>query len=442
MGGACPPIVENVENYSLLFTGSVGKEGVQTNLKKKSTIRQCEIVSNLYDKEEKILFDMGELDSILAQKTCILQYSYIVHDKDTYTKEDEKRNPEHKAGTLKPPHIHLLLKFNSPQHFENIGKWFGLSENFVSKLLGGWNSAVVYQIHRNAKEKYQYSIDEVTANFDVQAIIDNYSKKAYLEKILNGILDGTIREYNKTKEIDNLALVYHSREIKEAFKIYQERLQATQKDRSMECIYITGQPRAGKTTLAKQIAKAKCQDYFISSGSNDILDGYGQEPCIILDEMRPSSLGLADLLKLLDNNTASSVKSRYKNKAIYCDLIIITSILDIDTFYKNVFTGIDEPITQLKRRCGTYIHMYEDHILISSWDDKAMCYSPPVEYKNTVLKKYIPEKNLTPEDVKKKVETLIPFLELAETPPQDGWEAVAESETPFASLEETSDEKE
>lgn len=73
---------------------------------------------------------------------------------------------------------------------------------------------------------------------------------------------------------------------------------------------------------------------------------------------------------MLFYNVASTVKSRYKNKYVNCDLVILTTVLDIDTFYKNVFAENDEPITQLKRRCQTYIKMWEDSIEISVWDKK------------------------------------------------------------------------
>ena len=82
----------------------------------------------------------------------------------------------------------------------------------------------------------------------------------------------------------------------------------------MECIYITGSSGSGKTTLARKIAESHGLAYFISSGSNDIMDGYGQEPCLIVDDIRPSVLGLSDLLKMLDPHTACSVGSRYKTK--------------------------------------------------------------------------------------------------------------------------------
>ena len=383
-------------------------------MKKNSTIRQCEIVSLLNDAEGNIIFNMDTLPNILHAKQCIDKYSYIIHDKDVYTDDDEKKNPEHKADALKPSHIHLLLKFNSPQHFRNIGQWFGLQEQFVSRIKSSWSNAVAYQLHRNAKDKYQYSIDEIKANFNVQSIIDKIDKYDYLQKVLNDILDGKIREYNKTREIDGLTLVQNARQIREAFKVRAEHLQATIKDRNTECIFITGKSGAGKTTLAKKIAKENGLDYFLSSGSNDILDGYSQEPCVILDELRPSSLGLADLLKLLDNHTASSVKSRYKNKFLQCELIIITSVLDIDTFYKNVFMENDEPITQLKRRCGTYIKMFPDIMYVYTWDSKRMAYTGPVPYINNITDEFAHLEELTAEDITKKVRNLMPFLKSIE----------------------------
>lgn len=384
---------------------------------KYTSIRSCEIVSNLNNGEE-VLFDKANLENILSEKDCIKDYCYIIHDKDTYTDEDEKRNPDHKSGELKPAHIHLLLRFetNQPQKLELVAKWFNLKPNFVNKITGKWEDACLYQIHKNAPDKYQYTVEEVTANFDYQAFLDEAENGVNLKGILQDILDGNIREYNKTLEIDGLTLIYHAREINEAFKIRSEYLQATQKERNMECIFITGTSGCGKTTLAKKIADSKGLAYFVSSGSNDILDNFCQESVIIVDDVRPSCLGLSDLLKMLDPNTASSVKSRYKNKYLNCELIILTTVLDIDTFYNNVFSENDEPITQLKRRCGTYIKMDIENIFVSVWDSKTMRYTNPVAYKNNLLDEYIPKEKKTGQDVKNHVTNLMPFLELDADP--------------------------
>ena len=61
-------------------------------------------------------------------KRAIKQHAYILHDKDTYTDEDEKKNPKHKAGSLKEPHWHICLKFADSQDTKYVSRWFGIEE--------------------------------------------------------------------------------------------------------------------------------------------------------------------------------------------------------------------------------------------------------------------------------------------------------------------------
>lgn len=379
-------------------------------------VKRCEVVSQL-ENNSATLFDLDKMKLVLASKKCIKEFSYIVHDADVYTATDENKNPDHKTGTLKPAHIHLLIRFhqNNPQKTEFICKWFGVPENFISKINGKWEDALLYQIHANAPEKHQYDADQVTANFDYEKLVADYlngKSTNPLMDAINGILDGSIREYNKTLEIDNLILVKYAKEINEAFKVRQAHLESTSLERNTEVLFITGVSGCGKSTLARKIAESKGLAYFISSGSNDPFDGYRQQPCVILDDLRPSCFKLGDLLKACDNHFSSSVKSRYKNKYLNCDFLIITTVLDINTFYSNVFSEETEPITQLKRRCGTYIRMDRETINVSVWDDKAMRYTQEVEYKNDLLDDLIPDKVKTVEDVKEHVSTIMPFLEL------------------------------
>lgn len=377
------------------------------------SVRACEIVSRLNNDDGEVLFDMDKLSEILKTKSHVINnYAYIIHDKDLYTKADESRNPKHKAGEFKPAHIHLVLKFerSQPQKTKYICKWFNLAENFVSKINGSFEDAVLYLAHINAPDKAQYDIKNITANFDVQSVIANADSKDKLSSIVDRILSGEIREYNKTTEIDTKLLVYPDslRVIENAFKVRAEYLQNTQSERKTTCIYICGQAGAGKTTLAKKIADSHDMDYYISSGSNDILDGYCQQPCLILDDIRPSALGLSDLLKLLDPHTACSIKSRYKNKYVNCSLIILTSVLKIDEFYHNVFEHEDEPINQLKRRCKFYIKMDYDFIKIREWNDFSMEYGKERVYINDILLPFLLNNNSI--DNNNTIEDVFPFL--------------------------------
>lgn len=382
---------------------------------KRSSIRRCEIVSNL-ENDGTVLFDMDNMKNVLRTRDCIQDYSYIIHDKDIYSQSEEEKNPSHKYGTLKPAHIHLLLRFkeNQPQKLECVAKWFGIAPNFVNKITGDWEAACLYQIHKNAPEKYQYPVEAVTCNFDYNELLESANRENSLKQILDRIDSGEIREYNKTLEIDHYMLVRYARQIELAFKYRAEYLQMTQMERNMESIFITGTSSSGKTELAKAIARSHGYSFYVSSGSNDVMDGYAQQDCLILDDVRPSCMGLSDLLKMLDPHTASSIKSRYKNKYLNCKLVILTTILNIDTYYNNVFSEEAEPSIQLKRRCQTYIRMNAEEILASIWDERKLKYLPPVAYKNTILEQFLPEKEKTTEDLMSHVSTLMPFLELAD----------------------------
>ena len=134
----------------------------------------------------------------------------------------------------------------------------------------------------------------------------------------------------------------------------------TKGERNMKCFFLTGDSGTGKTTFAKQYCKDNHLSFFVSSGSNDPLDGYDGQDVIILDDLRPSVYGLSDLLKLLDNNTASTVKSRFYNKFISCSHIFITTTLSIDSFFRNVFSEEPETSVQLKRRCESLMEFHHD----------------------------------------------------------------------------------
>lgn len=331
-------------------------------------LRMCEIVQQLE------YIDLDYIEKVLNEKVCIKDWAYIIHGKDTNEK-----------GDLKSPHIHLALRFKDSYDTKHISQWFNVGEQYVSKVKGRWNDVLKYLTHANAPDKYQYDVDEVVSNFEFKSAI--ISKSERKEEIINKIVDGEIREYNYYDYITPVEHDNFKKSIDNAFSYRKDKLRGAK--RNMDCIFITGDSGSGKTTMAKDMATEKGYSYYVSSGSNDVLDDYKGEDCIILDDLRPSCMGLSDLLKMLDNNTASTVKSRYKNKVLECKLIIITTVLPLEEFFSHVFDNEKEPIVQLKRRCKTYIKLTRENMTVGMWLVESQRYRWLPSVPNPVLDKYV-----------------------------------------------------
>lgn len=57
-------------------------------------------------------------------ETCIPTLVSPLHDRDTWTTLDERKNPKHKAGTLKKPHRHIVAEYPNPVSYEDFKRDF------------------------------------------------------------------------------------------------------------------------------------------------------------------------------------------------------------------------------------------------------------------------------------------------------------------------------
>lgn len=329
-------------------------------------VKLCEIVQQLSH------FDILKLETVFGSRKAIKDYAFIIHDRDNGVE----------------PHIHIAIRLNDSYDTKYIAEWFGVPEQYVNKVKGRWSDMLKYLTHANAQDKYQYSDDDVVSNFDWKVDRDK-GGDSRLGEILDGIADGNIREYNYFEYMTDREFIKYKKQIELAYQYRADKLKGV--DRKMECIFITGGSGTGKTTYAKDIAIGKGYSLFVSSGSNDILDGYKGEDCIILDDLRPSCMKITDLLKMLDNHTSSTVKSRYKNKVLECKLIIITSVLPLEQWYAGVQENENEPIKQFKRRCRSYASMTKDYLHIQIYNPKEDDYFNPKTFPNPCKLKYVQE---------------------------------------------------
>lgn len=79
------------------------------------------------------------------------KYAYILHDKDT--------SAEHR-------HFHYVLMFNSPRSFKSVANDLQIPVTMLQKVYSK-KGILDYLTHENDPNKHHYSLDEITANFDV-----------------------------------------------------------------------------------------------------------------------------------------------------------------------------------------------------------------------------------------------------------------------------------
>lgn len=152
-------------------------------------------------------------------------------------------------------------------------------------------------------------------------------------------------------------------------------------------IWIYGRSGAGKTSLAKEYAANAKNPCFMSGSTRGSFEGYNGEHTVILDEFRPDTMHYQDLLRILDPfGEQVMAPSRYHDKAISCDLIIITSPYSPMEYYNELFgycrispipvrtaDKTDRP-EQLLRRISLTIEVNEDFINSVEYDAKSYTY--------------------------------------------------------------------
>lgn len=325
--------------------------------------KTCEIMQyfEYYDVAE-----IAVIESRIKSLTNIKKYAIIIHDQDVL--ED--------SGLPKKRHFHAILTFSNMTTSRVVAKHMHLEEQFINKIRTNTKNAMLYLVHRNNPEKYQYKPEDVVANFDYVEYVDWCLPKQNKVKIAERIANWEIKQYNLQEYISPDEFAKNKCYYDRCFIYRQAKMKNV--ERQLECLFITGASHTGKTTFAKQIATSKGYKAYVSSGGKNPMDNYAWEECIIIDDLRDDTYTLSDFLKLTDNNTDSLVHCRFYNKSIAeCKLLIVTSVKPIKEFYKDE-TSWDwyESQVQLLRRFKTYMVMTKEKIqtfqFMEAFDDYAL----------------------------------------------------------------------
>lgn len=280
------------------------------------------------------LMTLEQIDDGLNHKT-IKRYAFILHDKDTYTEEDvrkEKRkadeenrpaNPSVVTGALKPPHYHIVIttvdpitKAGNSLDVKTIAKWFGVPSQYVDVMRGhgAFLDGVEYLTHSSEKAqkagKYRYNDDEVEANFDWRAELDKrkkdkadygaeYASMSRAEQMYYQIYHG-IKSLEECKADDPVLFMRYREKMEQANQFHI-------KDRTPPntriTIYIEGDGGSGKGVASKALAHGLFPEienekelFFEVGAKGASFQKYAGQPVIIWNDFRA-----LDLLDVLDN---------------------------------------------------------------------------------------------------------------------------------------------
>lgn len=334
-----------------------------------------------------------------AEQAKAVRYALIVHDKNL----DDN-------GMHKEPHVYLMLEFEQSIRLSTVASRLNDKPNYLETYSRKGTKSVIqngfaYLIHltNNAKDKFQYDIEEVRANFDFRAYIESLESGISISSLLNTLREGKITTL-KAKQVIAIqagAIAFAKYEPKimkieelrqeEEFQRWQTKMIAD--NISKKVFWLFGKSGVGKSLIASIIADTTKTAYFKTGGSNDMFQGYDGEHTIIIDELRPENINYSDLLKITDPfNYDSTTVARYKNAKLQAELIIITSPYSPKEFY-NGYSKTNKKIDklvdsfgQLNRRLSLILEITKDHLIELDYDEKSGIYIQKYSRKNVYLR--------------------------------------------------------
>lgn len=307
----------------------------------------------------EILITEEQIKDGLNHRT-ITRYAYILHDKDVYTEEDEKKDPKRKAGTKKNDHYHIVVETAKNKYpVENIAKWFNVPPNQIKlpKGRGAFLDCVEYLTHEHEKQqklgKYLYPNEEVKSNFDFRKELDDrnlkrlkYGKDLSLKEqfrydvLVNG------KTLIQCYEEDPLAYAEDSDKLRKLRLDYIHRQKAPE---TRINYYVSGRGGLGKGLCSRALARSlfpniKEDDelFFIVGNGNATFEGYDGQPVIIWDDMRAVDLltvlgGRGNVFNVLDTHPT---KQRQNIKYGSINLCNTVNIINSIQTYKEFLDGL------------------------------------------------------------------------------------------------------
>lgn len=284
------------------------------------------------------------------------EYAIILHDKDEAQ-----------------PHYHVALSFKNTILLSTIADALNVAPNFIQRWDNRKKNLYAYLFHSTSdaflsKACYSSYVDDETKFSSNISNIQKYSVCVFpnssckqLDDIQKKILTGDITKRNLLTPNFLEYYALNKKQLDVCFELRQQSLIVNPPN--CTTIFVSGNSGTGKTTLARKIASDYAQhNYCFASSSNDPLQDYYDEKVFIIDDFRPQQYDFVDLLALLDPYARTrTYRSRYKNKILATELIIITSVMTLSEVLNYYQTFTHEDVKQLKRRIGQSFIMKTDN---------------------------------------------------------------------------------
>lgn len=304
--------------------------------------------------------DLTDFDTLKQQCQNLpdgYKYALITHDLDDGTN-----------------HYHVAIQTPHPITPTSIATRFDTTPNFVQIWRRNTGNLWAYLPHntttaKDEKADYNHYLDDPTrfitnlddlTPFKHDKTKTTGAKNTKLNHTINKILLGemTLKELLHP---DNITY-YHDNynKLNRAIQLRTQSLRYNPPH--CKTTYIQGNSGSGKTNYATEIANQLHPDsWAFASAGNDPLQDYTGEKCLILDDWRPKDYELNDLLAMLDPyHRTRTHKSRYYNKPLATETIIITSNVKLDDAISYYTDWNKEDPKQIRRRIHRLITMHDD----------------------------------------------------------------------------------
>ncbi|MGE7135802.1 replication initiator protein [Staphylococcus warneri] len=351
------------------------------------TTSKRRITKFMYTQQLKYLnLSIEQLKDNLENDAYIQDFAMINHNKDL----DE--NNQNVAE-----HLHVFIKLNQQKTIDYVADLVDDKAQYIeffdkSNKNRNEQNGYLYLLHKtkSAEHKHQYSVDDLIVKDGsnikekINRWIEDYEnnlkkyqskrRKTVVQSILNDYADRIIDEKELKDSLTNLELAKNKKlinDIKQVliefdFQTYLEQ----ERYKNKQVIWIFGESSTGKSMMSQLLAKdyiSDINDIYVTSSNRDPFEDYQNLLVLIIEEFRnETNISTNELLQLLDKtNGQVRAGSRYSNKKIMADLIIINTIYE-----PKYFMNFDEPIYQLLRRIDKLVKLDNQKIETLEYDSK------------------------------------------------------------------------